>query len=316
MTVKSMTKSFIRHSYFILHYFFVSIFYYQRHVDGQLKTDPIGKVTVHHDCRRKFVDSREASQVVQPNKSQRLATNSDTIRYEWKLCCFLCEKDNVDKSYYSVVQVMTIPLRQTLLSVCEPREDEWSNDVQRRLLSCNDLVAEEALYHSKCMLKFRLTRPSENKKGCPNYLVMTDNFEKTCNWLEEYADCELYTLNELHDKMIELSEGCPCYSKKSLKCKLIECYGDHISFAQRPGQPDLIYFQNFSWFIINVFKKIKMQTPLDIINAATKIFKSDIRNMPCNKKEYPTINNMDKSSLISYILQDSMMMVRVCTFVL
>lgn len=188
---------------------------------------------------------------------------------------------------------MTIPLRQTLLNICNPRRDEWSIDVQRRLLSCNDLVAEEALYHSKCMVNFRLTSSTENKKGRPNNHIMTDNFEKICNWLEQDSDCELYTLGELYDKMIHLSEGSPCYSKKSLKRKLVECYGDHISFAQQPGQPDLICFRNFSWFIMNEFKKIQMQTPLDIIDAAAKIIKNDIRNMPCTKKEYPIINKMD-----------------------
>ena len=202
---------------------------------------------------------------------------------------------------------MTIPLRQTLLNVCELRKDDWSNDIQRRLLSCNDLVAEEALYHFKCMLNFRLKHPSENKKGRPTDIAMMNNFEKICHWLEEDSGCELYTLTELHDKMINVSEGSPCYSKKSLKRKLVECYGDHISFAQRPGQPDLIYFRNFSWFIMNEFKKIRMQTPLDIINAAARIIKSDIRNLPCNKKEYPVISKMDDLDYGKKWVPESMM---------
>ena len=74
-------------------------------------------------------------------------------------------------------------------------------------------------------------------------MMMMDNFTRIHLWLEEHADCDLYSLSELHNKMVELSEGTPCYSAKSLKRKLIEHYGDHIFFIQRPGHPNLVLLQ-------------------------------------------------------------------------
>ena len=118
------------------------------------------------------------------------------------------------------------------------------------------------------MTKFRQKQPTSNKKGRPSDTMMMDNFARVCSWLEEDSDIELYTIAELHDKMVELSEDSPCYSEKSLKRKLIEHYEDHIFFVQQPGRPNLICFRNLAWFIVDEFKKIKSQTPLDIINAA------------------------------------------------
>ena len=98
---------------------------------------------------------------------------------------------------------------------------------------------------------------------------------------------------ELHEKMVQLSEGSICYSEKSLKQKLIERFGDHIFFAHQPGRPDIICFKDYVWFIMSEFKKIQSQTPLDIITAAVKIIKNDVRVMSRDKKEYPDISRTE-----------------------
>ena len=139
------------------------------------------------------------------------------------------------------------------------------------------------------MNKFRLNINTGNKRGRPTDNLMTENFKKICNW----SDCDLYTLKEMHDKMIELGEDTPCYSIKSLKRKLVEHYGDHIFFAELPGRPNLICFKDMAWFIMENFKKREDQTPNDIIAAAAKIIKSDIRELPCDKSKYPIIDQMD-----------------------
>ena len=129
---------------------------------------------------------------------------------------------NADKRYSTVIPVRTILLHSTLFHF--ERNDEWGEEVQKRLLACNDLCAEEALYHDKCMMKFQLRVTSSYKKGRPNNAVMMENFAKVCNWLEETSDCETCTFAELHDKMVELSEDSPCYARKTLRRKLTEHY--------------------------------------------------------------------------------------------
>ena len=47
--------------------------------------------------------------------------------------------------------VTTLPMRDKLLECCSKRGDSWASEVQNRLI---DLVAAEAIYHSKCYSRF------------------------------------------------------------------------------------------------------------------------------------------------------------------
>ena len=127
------------------------------------------------------------------------------------------------------------------------------------------------------MTKFRLNVTGENKRGRPPDTVMAENFRCVCSWLEKEADSELYTPAEVHEKMVELSKDSPCYSVKSLKRKLMSFYGGHIYFSELPGRPNLVCFKDMASFILENFKKSEEQTSYDIIAAAAKIIKSDIR---------------------------------------
>ena len=60
---------------------------------------------------------------------------------------------------------MILRLRDNLVVCAKERNDDWGKSLLGRLESCNDLAAEEALYHATCMTKFRLTRSSDNSKG-------------------------------------------------------------------------------------------------------------------------------------------------------
>ena len=99
------------------------------------------------------------------------------------------------------------------------------------LLLCNDLVAEEAVYHSSCMAKFRLKLESSKEKGRSEDVIIKELFEKTCHRLESEADSELYTIDDLFMKMQEFngSDEIIC-SEKTIKRKLQDRYGDHLFF--------------------------------------------------------------------------------------
>ena len=171
------------------------------------------------------------------------------------------------------------------------------NAVHSRLKSCNDLVAEEAIYHISCMNRFRLHTNNSNKRGRPLDSTRTENSQRVCQWIEEEGDSELYTLSEVHSKMEELSGGSECDSKKYLKDKLIEYYGDQIYFAERPGRPNILCFKDMAAWILADYKKKNSQSPIDIIAAAAKIIKSDIREIPVDKSEYPSVDEMSVESL-------------------
>ena len=107
---------------------------------------------------------------------------------------------------------MTLPLRDNLVVCANERNGDWAKSVLGRLESCNDLVAEEAVYHATCITKFRLTRSSDNSKGKPMDKVLLESFENVYVWLETEGGCDLRTLKELQQKMKDIN-GKDSYSR-------------------------------------------------------------------------------------------------------
>ena len=192
----------------------------------------------------------------------------------------------------TAAEVCTLHILETLRQHCLQRNDDWGNGVFGRLPTCSDLVAEEAVYHIACMNKFRSSIPTGNKTGRPADSTMQQNFQKIYKWLEEDADSELYTLKEVHQKVLDLSEETSCYGIRYLKRMLLSYYGDHVYFTESNGRPDMVCFKSFSWYIFNNFKTSNNQSPTDIIEASAKIIKSDIRAIDCDKSTYPKIEQM------------------------
>ena len=103
----------------------------------------------------------------------------------WKTLCFFCEK-TINKDYKSSKEfsrVMTLEVKERVLKRASERDDEWGKTVESRLLSSNDLLAEEAIYHKACMDKFCLSKNSVYEKpGRPT--EMFNGFEAISAWLE------------------------------------------------------------------------------------------------------------------------------------
>ena len=253
-------------------------------------------ITVHEPCRKKIIDKRSFPEKVddRPKKRLRSSYSAEPV-FNWKNNCFLCNK-KADLRYSTVKKVETLPIKTRLLECSRERADKWGAEVHDRLNSCIDLVAEEAIYHIVCMNRFRLMKFAKDKSsGRPVDETQMENFQKVCQWLDE-GDGELYTLAEIYNKMIELSEGTDCYHRAYLKTKLMQNYKDHIYFIQSQGRNDIIGFKQMSKFFMEEFMKMKERTPVDMIRAAAKIIKSDIREMPIDKTFYPSlieIRNLD-----------------------
>lgn len=151
------------------------------------------QVVVHHDCRRKFTDTR-VKEDLSGNARKKLRSSSlgvndganETIGFDWKSNCVFCSKlidfKNIARS--RVKEVHTLPIRESLIQKAEERKDDWGNQVLGRLLICNDLVAEEAVYHDNCRKMFTLNVPKSAKKGRPINYEMMEACEKLFNWLE------------------------------------------------------------------------------------------------------------------------------------
>ena len=243
-------------------------------------------ILVHAECRKKFTDKRKSTQIERPIKKLRSSMDQ---KFEWKNHCFLCgETDDChhpDRESFS--KVMTL---EVLLQCAERRNDLWGQNVKDRLQSCNDLVAEEVIYHTACMHRFKFNKKTDKNVGRPVDTALMDGFEKICHWLEEEGDCELYTLNELQQKIEEM--GAKGYTNKHLKHKLQERYGDHICFTEDCGRANIVCFKEFASFVVQEKKKQKEETKKDIIKAAAKIIQSEIREVKKTSDFYPTVDEI------------------------
>lgn len=106
----------------------------------------------------------------------------------------------------------------------------------------------------------------------------------------------MYTLAELHAKMVELYGESEVYTIKRLKQKLQDYYKEFIFFAKVEGCSDIVCFRNMTKFIINekysVLNKYSEKKDIDdeamrIITTTAKIIRAEIIDI----KSYP--NNQD-----------------------
>ena len=129
--------------------------------------------------------------------------------------------------------------------------DPWTSEIKQRLNNCVDLVAEEARYHEQCRNKFFLNFSStqESPKEIPFSNIKLENFENLCLWLEREG--KLYSLKELHDKMEKEANETDNYSRRSMKVKLVEKYGERIYFSEINGKSDVVCFKGTADILIN-----------------------------------------------------------------
>ena len=91
-------------------------------------------------------------------------------------------------------------------------------------------MAEEAVYHSSCMPAFKLNKFGRSVRGRLEDPIMTDVFQHISGWLEKVAESEVYSVRELHNKMIKDNDGVG-YCLKTFRSKLKARYKDHVYFV-------------------------------------------------------------------------------------
>ena len=201
----------------------------------------------------------------------------------------------------------TLPFRENVLALCDRKlqkgENYWAAQVKHRLLNCSDLVQAEARYHHTCHGKFSaseelsspLTKIPAGRQVNTNSMQF---FDQLCDYIE--CQAEVYSLRELHEKMVELANGNDemVYSVKWLKVKLSDKYGDHVQFCEKDGKCNVVCFRDMVNYIINdkwyEDKKTEAAAEAErIIIAAAKLIKAQIRETSFNTKEYPSMSDIE-----------------------
>ena len=196
---------------------------------------------------------------------------------------------------------MTLSGREQIMKRRNDRgNDEWSNVVRSRLDSCNDLPAEEAIYHHVCKSHFQCNRriPDQYSKsaifssppkhaGRPKDTEKQDAFRIVTKYLERFDD-ETIT-----------------YSEKQMKTALENHYGDNISITTVGSKPNVVTLRENVKMIIHethVKSQKEESAAQDLIEAVGKIIRSKIKAQPKIKEEYPSLDDMSSlNAMLNYL---------------
>ena len=85
---------------------------------------------------------------------------------------------------FTVQEVRTLQICVNAFQKRNKRNDKFARSVQGRLLTCIDLVAEEAVNHKLCYQKFLSNEGESNPVGRPFNADSNNAFNKLCSWLE------------------------------------------------------------------------------------------------------------------------------------
>ena len=150
------------------------------------------------------------------------------------------------------------------------------------MLNCTDFVQAEAC-HGKFYVSEGLPSPlTKNLVGRQANKESADYFNKLCSYTE--SETEVYSLQELQGKMIEIAGGenvYKVYSTKWLKTKLQQKFGDHVFFSEINGKSNVACFRNMANTIITDKWYEDKNSNIDdeakrIVTTAAKLIKSQI----------------------------------------
>ena len=128
------------------------------------------------------------------------------------------------------------------------RHDAWGDEVSLRLSQVIDLVSCEWRYHWHCYQTFQKPassmpgkKASATKGGSSVDAERERAFEKLCEYLEENEECQ-FSFEHLQSMFLQLSPKVESYSEKHLKRKLVQRYGNSLTFAYFPGKRNIMCF--------------------------------------------------------------------------
>ena len=158
------------------------------HLTKQKNMKPVvGKVLVHEGCRYEYtnpatniITSKRQSSANSPSiEPSPKRIRSGKNNFNWKRDCFFCcepvkfdpmHPDRCKHSRKVNGKEASVNMRYRILKQCEQRQDKCGKDVRACLAGAYDLVAEEAVYHSMCRVKFYDSESISSNKGCRSTL--------------------------------------------------------------------------------------------------------------------------------------------------
>lgn len=170
----------------------------------------INQIQLHVSCRKNY--TRESSIRAAESKHDANVMTKETRtrkcedQFDFKGHCLFCGATcgTVKKAHKNVRVVATLGIKQNIEARCTARNDDWSHKVYARIATTGDLVAAEARYHVMCHRDF-FRESSQRKAGRPVDESKESAFQKLRDFIENSDDCCQFSLQELEDKMKDIT---------------------------------------------------------------------------------------------------------------
>ena len=148
-------------------------------------------------------------------KQKKRSCNTGQLKLlPYKKKCILCDNpvslylnnsSLARKTYSQPDNKSADNLKKRLLETTEKRihidpGDTWAIQVKGRLISVNDLVAEEALLHKRCNTNFShgSSFNTDGAGGRKQDDFRLELFDELCTWLETELEHSLFTLEQIN----------------------------------------------------------------------------------------------------------------------
>ena len=194
------------------------------------------------------VRKRESMSALQcsPTKKKLRSSLTDS---DWTNTCFICDKQAnkaaeskkavSDRQIISTVQDHTT--KESILDEIKDRRDDFRRNIHRRLISTEDLVAVEAVYHSKCFSHLMLSNKHKSRNH-PKTSIIDTAMEQIYTYIEDNSDYQ-FSLSEVKQLLTDYLPD-----NKTIKSRLSERYKD-ISFL--PLNSRICQLLRYSYLKIN-----------------------------------------------------------------
>ena len=123
-------------------------------------------------CYKQYTDKRKLSKCLPPAKKLRSSSDS----FNWNTSCLFCGIE-IDRRHPDcnnpVFEAATLTFLDSILKLCEKRNDSWGESVGVRINDCIDLPAAEGIHHKKCQVTFMAEKQlhSGARKGRPKHSI-------------------------------------------------------------------------------------------------------------------------------------------------
>ena len=259
--------------------------------------------SVHPSCRKDYTRKhtiQKCKRLRECNTDQCSSAKESRVTrkgavFDFQRQCLFCGLDVVDDTKLpthrrrSVSQISTLSEDSFKQKALEGG-DATGMLVLGRIEGAIDLVAAEGKYHRDCRRDFfrDSKRPSENRKE--------EAFAQLCHHLDEDDECQ-YTIQEIEEMLFSINNEGPHYSRKQLRRKLLEKYGQDIVFISQNKSPDSVCFWDRACHVLQEkWANASDHTEEDIVDMAAMIVRNAIRCTHFNTNTYPDMTTEDSLS--------------------